>query len=167
VKLKELLLSLPREAYLAIFIGVTIIALILSYLFNGEANTVARKITLKQTELARIVGLKNVYLAKRQTLVKDTSRDEQKPSLSLAMMEETVSKAFVSGKLSTLRPSVLKDEKGKTDQVIEVKVNGVALGEAISFVKTIDASGLHLKKFQLVLPQNQTLLDLYAIIAER
>jgi hypothetical protein len=167
LKPKEMLSKLPVEAYLALFVGITIICLILAYVFNSEANAVARRITSRQGELAKIVALKNVYVSKKQALVKEVPKEEQKHPLSLALIEETVSKTLVSGNLKSLKPTVLKDEKGKTEQVIEVKVSGVALGDGISFVKSIDSSGLHLKKFQLFLPQNQMLLDLYAVIGER
>jgi len=73
----------------------------------------------------------------------------------------------VGGKLAMLKPSTLKEQRGMSQSVIEMKVTGAALAEVVSFVKGVESAGLPIKKFYLTLPPNQTVLDMYVMVAER
>ena len=89
-------------------------------------------------------------------------------ALSLGTVEEMVQKSFVGGTLTMLQPATSEGEKGAHRMAVEVKVNGAALKEVISFVKAADGFGLYVDKLRLTLPAtNPTCLDMQATLMER
>ncbi len=167
MNIKDLLTYVPERAYYGLAALVVVSFLWGGYGFFNDARLFDHKIALKQLELGRVIALKDKYLLYTGAARKDSARKTGEAPLSLGLMEDLISKNFVSGTLNALKPVTLKEKKGKAESVVEVKVTGTALGEVISFVNAVESSGLVFKKFQLTLPQDQELIDLFATITER
>lgn len=167
MKIKDLL-SVPSEKIFLIITGIIVcVALWASYCFYSSSRLLDQKISAKQNELARIIKLREIYLSNTYRIEKAASATNGRPTLSLSLMEEMVSKTFVGGKLSMLKPSTLKEQRGASQPAVELKVTGAALAEIVSFIKDIESAGLSLKKFYLTLPPDQTVLDMYIVVTAR
>jgi len=158
--------SLSERVYIVIFVVIIIVSSTYAYLLKEDARILEQKITARQQELGRIIKLKDLYQAKKRGLERSVSRGSQEKTISLGMIEETVTKSFTGGKLNMLKPSTIKEDRGGNAQrAFEVKVGGAALGEIITFVKALETSGLYVKKLQLTMPAaNQTIIDMYAVV---
>jgi len=142
-------------------------ALWASYSFYREGKLLEQEISSKQNELARVLQLKNIYLSSKYDSEKIRVRKDGQRSFSLSSIEEGVTKTFTAGKLTMLKPSTLKDQRSAGQPSIELKINGAVLNEAVSFLKTLEASNLIVKKLYLTVPQNQAAIDMYIVITER
>ncbi|OPY00261.1 MAG: hypothetical protein A4E62_00920 [Syntrophorhabdus sp. PtaU1.Bin002] len=166
MKIRDLL-SVPPERIFLVIVGIVVCATLwASYGFYADSKVLDQKISTRQNELARIVKLREIYLSNMYRVERAVSVRDGRPTLSLSLMEEMVSKTFVGGKLNMLKPSTLKEQRGSSRPAIELKVTGAALAEVVSFVKGVESAGLSLKKFYLTLPPNQTVLDMYIMVAE-
>ncbi|OPY64455.1 MAG: hypothetical protein A4E63_03496 [Syntrophorhabdus sp. PtaU1.Bin050] len=166
MKIRDLLSVQPERIFLVIIGIIACVALWASYGFYAASKALDQKISARQNELARIVKLREFYLSNMYRVERAASVRNGKPILSLSLMEEMVSKAFVGGKLNMLKPSTLKEQRGSSQPAIELKVTGAALAEVVSFVKGVESAGLSPKKFYLTLPPNQAVLDMYIMVAE-
>jgi hypothetical protein len=102
--------------------------------------------------------------AKRPTL-KNVEKSET-GGTSLAPVETIAKKTLIGGKLTMLKPAMLKQEKGTQQMVIEVRVTGAPLSEIVSFIGTAENTGFQIKRLQLTVPQtNPVALDMHLIIA--
>ncbi len=167
MRLKTLFGSVSDTLYIAVFLVVAVVGLYWAYSFHTATGALEKRIELRQAQLGRIITLKNAYLARQRQVEEAGARAREKKKLSLGLMEETISKVFKSGRLGSLKPSTLKEERGQSFQVVEVKIVGAVLAEVIEFCREIDASGFRMRRLQLALPQNQILVDVTAAISER
>jgi hypothetical protein len=167
VNIKDLIAGIPERVYYLIAGFATLLILWGAYSFYSDARLLEQKIGSRQRELSRIIALKDTYLSYRNRTERVQLKKAGGESLSLGLIEGMVSKNFKSGKLNILRPSILKEQKGKAEAVIELKVSGTALSEVIAFVNALETAGITLRKFQLTLPQNQELIDLYLVVTGR
>ena len=160
--------SISENAYLVGFIGITLIALFSLISFREDAKAVERKILAKQKDLAVTLQLKDTYEAKKRTLEKNGSRRSVEPGgISLGMIEDLAKKNFVSGTLTALQPGATKEERGRQHTTVEIKVTGAALGEVVSFIKGVQATGLSVRRLRLTLPpSNASDLDMSATLSE-
>jgi hypothetical protein len=167
LKLRDALYTLPERVYGLAFVIVAVLCFVAAYSLYSDARVTERRIAARQNDLARVIDLRNVYVAKKYALEQSVVKTREQAKISLGGFEELVSKTFVGGRLAALKPATFKDEKGANQPVVEVRVTAVALSDVISFVKGVEAAGFHIKSFQLQLPENQMLLDMYAMIGER
>ncbi|MBA4391620.1 MAG: hypothetical protein C0399_11900 [Syntrophus sp. (in: bacteria)] len=158
--------SLSERVYIAIFIIIIIASSTYIYLLKEDTRILEQKIAAKQHELGRITKLKDLYQAKKGGLERPASKGIHEKTISLGMIEEVVLKSFPDGKLTMLKPSMIKEDRGgSAHRAFEVKVGGAALGEIITFVKILETTGLYVKKLQLTIPaSNQTVIDMYAVV---
>jgi len=165
-KLVNILKLGPTRLYLLGFIIIIILTLTYSYIFYKDALAFDQRIAVKQKELLNVLELKDTYIAKRHYVERGRQEKAEQVNISLGFIEEMVTKIFISGKMNMLKPSVLKQEKGKIKQnVYELKVGGAALKEVIAFMDEAEAKGLFVKKFQLnIQASNPSLLDMYVVI---
>ena len=165
-RLASILKSIPERVYLLGFAVIIILALAYSYILYKDASAYDQRIASKQKELINVLELKNTYLAKKHHAEKGRSENAERVVVSLGLIEEMVTKVFVSGKMNMLKPSVLKQEKGKTQQgIFELKVGGAALKEVIGFVNEAESKGFFIKKLQInIQASNPSLLDMYVVI---
>lgn len=163
--LLNMISSLPERVYIAIFIAIFLISSAYAYILVDDALMLDKRIAQKQQELDRIIKLKNLYLAKKKSFSRTTSKSSQESVISLTLLEEVIVKSFIGGKLNMLKPSTIKEEKGGAIAAFEVRVGGAALGEIITFVKSLEDAGFFIKKLQLNVPAaGQTVIDMSAII---
>jgi hypothetical protein len=156
-----------ERASLVVVVCVAIGALLASYAFHHKSVALEPRIALRQQELARMAGLKSIYLSERSRTVNTSGRQDGRPELTLSLMEDIIRKTLVGGRLSMLKPSLLKQERGKAQSAIDVRLTSVPLGEAVSFMKALEANGLSMKKLTLTVQQSQTTLDLSTMITMR
>lgn len=165
MKFPKIFSSISERAYVLLFLVIIVVSAVYTYFQIEDASSLDKKIATRQKELERTIMLKDVYLAKkRSTEGLPTKTTEQKP-ISLGLIEDITAKTFVAGKLSSLRPTAVKEEKGRAQVMFELKVNGAALGEVITFVKEVEGSGLYVRKLQLNMPSSgQTFVDMFATL---
>jgi len=168
MKFLKIFSSIPERTYVLLFLIIIIISSAYTYFQIEDASSLDKKIATRQKELERTIMLKDIYLAKKRNAeglpTKRTEQKEQK-AVSLGLIEDITAKIFVAGKLSSLRPTAVKEEKGRAQIMFELKVNGAALGEIIAFVKEVEGSGLYVRKLQLNMPSSgQTFVDMFATI---
>ncbi len=167
MKLLNTLSSLPEKVYIGAFVLIIILTASYAYIMSGDTIALEQKIVSRQKDLNGIVKLKDLYLAKKKNFEHATAKKTEKNKPSLTLLEEVVSKTFVGGRLTLLKPSTMKDEKGKSLGIYELKFGGAALGEVVNFVKEVESAGLYVKKLQMNMPAaGQTLIDMYAVITE-
>jgi len=166
-KIAGILKLIPTRLYLLGFIILTILTSTYSYIFYKDAVAFDQRIASKQKELLNVLELKDIYVAKKHYAERSRLEKSERINVSLGFIEEMVTKIFISGKMTMLKPSVSKQEKGKTQQnVYELKVGGAALKEIIAFMDEAESKGLFVKKFQLnIQASNPSLLDMYVVIA--
>lgn len=163
--LLNMLSSLPERVYIAIFIAIFLISSVYAYILIDDARILDQRIAQKQQELDRIIKLKDLYLAKKRSFDRTTSKGKQESVISLTLLEEVITKSFIGGKLNMLKPSTIKEGKGGTIEVFDIKIGGAALGEIITCIKSLEISGFFIKKLQLNMPAaGQTVIDMSATI---
>jgi len=167
LKIQDIVSLASERLFFIIFVGIFIISCVLTYIFASNAALLDPKIIAKQSELARVIKLKEIYLARKHYIERGKTSDAEKKKFSLATIEDVVTKNFVTGNLLMLRPTTSREGRGRSQSIIEVKVSGVALKEVVSFIQTIESLGFSLTKLQLTMVQNLELLDVYAMVGER
>lgn len=146
---------------------ISCIAIWFSYNFYLEGKTLNQKIITKQNELVRILELKDIYLGSKYIAERANLKRDDKQSFSLSYIEEVVSTTFIAGKLTMLKPSTLKEQKGGVFPSLELKISSATLNEVVSFLGKVETSGLAIRKIYLTVPQNQPTIDVYAVITWR
>lgn len=165
MRFPKVLSSIPEKVYILAFLAIIVLSSAYTYFQAEDTFALEKKIASRQKEFDRTVMLKDMYLAKKKNMEGLFSKGTEEKTASLGLIEELASKTFIAGKLTMLKPSTAREEKGKTQVIFELKVGGAALGEVIAFVKGIEASGLYVKKLQLnISASNPTFLDMYTII---
>lgn len=165
MKFLKVFLSISERTYVLLFLAIIVISSVYTYFQIEDASSLDKKIATRQKELERTIMLKDVYFAKKRNTESLPSKKTEEKAISLGLIEDITAKTFVAGKLSSLRPTAVKEERGKAQVMFELKVNGAALGEVITFVKEVQNSGLYVRKLQLTMPASgQTFVDMYATI---
>lgn len=167
MNIKEFMALINERIFIIGVILIACTAIWLSYIFFWEGRALDQKIITKQNELVRILELKDAYLANKYKLERSNEKRDDKRSFSLSYIEEIVSKTFIGGKLTMLKPSTLKEQKGGGFPSLELKVSNATLNEVVAFLGKVESSGLAIRKIYLTVPQNQSTIDLYAVITER
>ena len=164
--IRERLNTIPANAYLIIFLGIFAITALFTYFLHGDALTLEKQIASKQKDVGMMLQLRDSYEVKKRASDR-VPRGTEQQRLSLALIEDIVTKSFVGGKLASLQPTATK-EKGGQKMSVEVKITGAPLGEVISFIKATEGGGLAVGRLRLSLPEaNPTTLDVQATIIER
>ena len=113
-----------------------------------------------------MLQLRDVYETKKHEPERNTLGKPDNKGLSLALVEDIVTKSFVGGTLTSLQPSTDK-ENGSAQTAVEVKVTGAAVGEVVAFTKAVENAGLRIEKLNLSLPaSNPMVLDMQATLEE-
>lgn len=167
MNVRDFISAIPERAYYAVMLCIAALLLWASYSFYSDARLLDVKIAAKQRELGRVVSLKDTYLSYTGAFRKASVKKQAASTLSLGLIESLVAKNLTGGTLNSMKPGTAKEQKGKSSAVVELKVTGAALGEAIGFVNAAESSGLVFKRLQFTLPQDEELIDLYATIGER
>jgi len=166
MKMPPALLLVPQRVWLFVFAGIFFLGAVASYLLHADTRAVEEKIVSKQKEVSSALQLKDTYEMRTRSTQK-THQKSESVGMSLASVQSIVTKTLVGGKLTTLRPAVLKEEKGTQQTAIELSVTGAPLGEIVSFLKAAEIAGFHVKKLQLTVPQaNPTALDMQVIMGK-
>ena len=161
-----ILSSIPERAWIFVLTGIFILAGVGTYFLYTDTRLTEQKIVSKQKELTAVLQLRDTYEARKRFTEKSLQKIES-TGMSLASVEGIVSKTLVGGKLTMLKPATMKEEKGKQQMVVELRVTNAPLGEIVSFLKAAEAAGFRVKKLQLTLPQaNPTSLDMHVIVAQ-
>jgi hypothetical protein len=166
------LAAVPERVYLVIFFGIFLVAALSAYFIREDADLLVKQIHSKQRDLSRVLLLRDAYENKKHESERSAPGTVDSRALSLALVEETVTKSFVGGSLLALQPAktkeTTKEEKGSKRMAVEVKVAGAALGEVVSFVKALESAGFRVEKLRLSLPaSNPSTVDMQATITER
>jgi hypothetical protein len=164
--IRDALLSLSDTAFMIIFAGVFLIASLTAYFLYNDTRLLEKKIAYKQKDLSLALDLRHQYETRKKSL--DAPRPERKEGegLSLASLEEMVAKNFTGGRLTTLKPTAPKADRGKVQTSMEVRVTGAPLGEVVNFLKAANASALSVRKLTLTVPPNQMTLEMQAVVTE-
>ncbi len=158
--------TIPERVWLLIFAGIFIAGGVGTFFLYGDTRLMEQKITSKQKEVSSVMHLKEVYEAKKKRGA-EKSTETRSEGMSLADVQGIVSKTFVGGKLTMLKPATLKGERGAQQMVIEVRVAAAPLGEVVSFLKAAEKAGLRTKRLQLAVPQaNPAGLDMHVMMAQ-
>lgn len=164
MRLRDLFSSIPERVWILVFVGVFILCGLGTYFTWADARLAEQKILAKQKEAAAVMQLRDTYESKRRDAEKSVQKGESK-GMSLATVEGIVTKTLVGGRLTMLRPTTMKEEKGKQQTAVELRVTNAPLGEIVSFLKAAEAAGMRVKKLQLTLPQaNPSALDMHVIV---
>lgn len=167
MKLVAFLATIPERVYMLGFVGIFFVATVAAYFVQEDTRLLEKRIMVKQKELADIYALRETYEAKKQAAEAAAPKGSTAKGISLASIEEIVSKNLIGGRLVTLRPAGGKGDKDKRQTVIEVKISGLPLGEAVAFLKAIDSAGYRPKKLQLSLPgTGQTMLEMQTSLVD-
>ncbi len=164
MKYLKLLSSVSKRTYVLLFAAIIALSAIYTYIQIEDAVALDKRIATRQKDLERTVMLKDLFLAKRRSAESVHEKKSEGKVLSLGLLEELTTKTFVAGKLSSLRPATVSEERGRPQGMFEVKVNGAALGEVISFVQELENSGFFVKKLQINMGPSGTFVDMYATI---
>jgi hypothetical protein len=168
MKLFERLSIIPEKTYIFIFAGIFLVMTTFIYFLREDTYLLERKIVSKQKDLAAVITLRESYETKKRAFERYSSKTVETQRISLGLIEEMVAKNFIGGRLAMLQPSTVKEQKGEQQTAVELKVNGAALGEVVSFLKSAEASGLHVRKLRVSIPaSNPGALDVHATIMER
>jgi hypothetical protein len=166
MRVLAILYSIPERVWVFVLAGIFILAGVGTYFLYTDTRLMEQKIISKQRELTAVLQLRDTYEARKRVTEKSLQKIES-TGMSLASVEGIVSKTLVGGKLTMLKPTIMKEEKGKQQMVIELRVTNAPLGEIVSFLKAAEAAGFRVKKLQLTLPQaNPTSLDMHVIVAQ-
>jgi hypothetical protein len=166
MKALAILSSVPERIWIFVMAGIFILAGIGTYFLHTDTRLMEQKIISKQKELTAVLQLRDTYEARKRVAEKSLQKIES-TGMSLASVEGIVSKTLVGGKLTMLKPATIKEDRGKQQMVVELRVTNAPLGEIVSFLKAAEAAGFHVKKLQLTLPQaNPTSLDMHVIVAQ-
>ena len=166
MRVLSLLSSIPERAWVFVSAGIFVLAGVGTYFLYADTRLMEQKIISKQKELTTVLQLRDTYEARKRVKEKGLQKIES-TGMSLATVEGIVSKTLVGGKLTMLKPTTIKEEKGKQQMVVELRVANAPLGEIVSFLKAAEAAGFRVKKLQLTLPQaNPMSLDMHVIVAQ-
>lgn len=164
MKIRERFSSIPDRIWILIFLGIFVLSGLGTYVTWTDTRLVEQKILAKQKEAALVMELRDVYETKRRAAEKGLQKADSK-GMSLASVEAIVSKTLVGGRLAMLRPTTMKEEKGKQQAAVELRITNAPLGEIVSFLKAAETAGMRVKKLQLTLPQsNPSALDMHVIV---
>ncbi len=162
------LATIPEKYFVLIFLGIFLITGLSTYFSIQDTLILEKKIRAKQKDLFETLQLKDAYETKKRAIERLAGKKTENRGISLGLIEETVTKSFISGKLATLQPTHTKEEKGQQRMAVEVKVTGAALGEIVAFVKAVESSGFYVEKMRLSTPAaNPSALDMQATVMER
>jgi hypothetical protein len=164
MKYLKMLSSVSERTYVLLFTAIIALSSVYIYFHIEDAASLDKKIATRQKELERTIVLKDVYLAKRRSAENVQVKKTEEKTPSLGLIEDITSKIFVAGRLSSLRPTAVREERGRAQVMFELKVNNAALGEVIAFVKEVESSGLYVRKLQLNMAASGTFVDMYATI---
>ncbi len=166
MKLPALLVVIPERAWLLVCVGIIFLALAGSYAVRTESQGVERKIEAKQRELASVIQLKELYETRKRGSEKSAGTTEG-VGMSLASLENIVSKSFVAGRLTALKPATAKEEKQTQHMPIDVSVTAAPLGEIVSFLNAATEAGFHVTKLQLSTAQpNAAVIDMRVVLVK-
>jgi hypothetical protein len=166
MKVLSALSSIPERAWVFVFAGIFVLGGVGTYVLHIDARSVEQGIVSKQKEVSSLLRLKDTYETRKRVTEKGLQKSES-VGMSLAPVESILSKTLVGGKLTVLKPAMLKEEKGTQQLAIEIRVSGAPLGEIVSFLKTAETAGFHVKRLQLTVPQtNAAALDMHVIMAQ-
>jgi hypothetical protein len=166
MRASSILSSVSERVWVFVLGGIFILAGVGTYFLYTDTRLMDQKIISKQKELAAVMQLRDTYEAGKRAAEKSLQKAESRGT-SLASVEGIVSKTLVGGKLTMLKPATMKEEKGKQQMVVELRVANAPLGEIVSFLKAAEAAGFRVKKLQLTLPQNNPMsLDMHVIVAQ-
>ena len=162
-----LLGSLSERVYIMVFAGVCVLAAFSAYFIKQDTYVLEQKILSRQKDVAAVQASRDLYEARRLSSQRLATKPAGPAGISLALIEEIVTRSFVGGRLTSLKPVGGKEERERQQMVIELKIAGAPLAEVVSFTKALEAKGLRAKKLQMTLPQaGGALLDISATIAE-
>ena len=164
MKYLKMLSSVSERTYVLLFTAIIVLSSVYTYFHIEDATSLDKKIATRQKELERTIVLKDVYLAKRRSAENIQVKKTEEKTPSLGLIEDITSKIFVAGKLNSLRPTAVREERGRAQVMFELKVNNAALGEVIAFVKEVESSGFYVRKLQLNMAASGTFVDMYATI---
>jgi hypothetical protein len=164
MKYLKILSSISERTYVLFFTAIIVLSSVYTYFQIEDAASIDKKITTRQKELERTVMLKEVYLGKRRSAENVQVKKTEEKTPSLGLIEDITAKTFVAGRLTSLRPTAVTEERGKARVMFELKVNNAALGEVIAFVKEVENSGFYVRKLQLNMAASGTFVDMYATI---
>lgn len=169
MKIPDNLSAVPHSVYVLVFSAIFVISVSYAYFLNEDAGLLEKKIESRQKDYAEVLQLRDAYESQKHAFEKAVSKKvENNKGISLGVVEEMVAKSFTGGTLAALQPVAAREGKKGQRMSVEVRVNGAALGEVISFVKSADSLGLYVAKLRLSLPAaNPTTLDMQATVAER
>lgn len=167
MNIKEIMALINERIFITGVVLIACIAIWFSYNFYQEGGALNQKIITKQNELVRILELKDIYLKNKYKAERANLKRDDKQSFSLSYIEDVVSKTFISGKLTMLKPSTLKEQKGGGFPSLELKISNATLNEVVVFLGKVETSGLSIRKLYLTVPQNQPTIDVYAVITGR
>ena len=164
MKYLKMLSSVSERTYVILFAAIIVLSSVYIYFQIEDAASLDKRIATRQKELERTIMLKNVFLAKKRGAENVQVKKTQEKTPSLGLIEDITAKTFVAGRLTSLRPTAAKEERGGSQVMFELKVNNAALGEVITFVKEVESSGLYVRKLQLNMAASGTFVDMYATI---
>ncbi len=166
MKLPSAIYAVPERVWLLLFVGIFILAGVGTYFLRSDTKQVEERIIAKQRELATVLQLRDTYEARKRVSEKTPQKTES-AGMSLATIETIVSKTLVGGRLAMLKPAMTREDKGKQQMVVELRVTSAPLGEIVSFLKATEAAGFRVKKLELTLPQaNPMSLDMRVVVAQ-
>ena len=164
MKIPPALLLVPERVWLLLLIGIFFLGAVASYVVYNDSRALEQKIVAKQGEVSSVLQLRDIYETRKRNVEKGNQTSEP-VGMSLATIESIVGKTIVGGRPTMLKPATLKEEKGSSQMEFELGVTGAALGEIVSFLKTIETAGFQVRKLQLTVPQaNPTALDMRVIL---
>ncbi len=166
MKTFDSLRTIPETMYVLVFFGIFLVTTVSAYFTMEDTTLLERRIGAKQKDLAEVLQLRDVYETKKHEPERNTLGKPDNKGLSLALVEDIVTKSFVGGTLTSLQPSTDK-ENGSAQTAVEVKVTGAAVGEVVAFTKAVENAGLRIEKLNLSLPaSNPMVLDMQATLEE-
>lgn len=167
MRLPVFLTSISERVYLLCFTGIIFVATVAVYFVHQDSILLQKKILSKQNEISHLYALKAAYESKKQALEASAFKGITPKGLSLAAIEDIVSKNLIGGRLVALRPAAARTDKEKRQMVVEVRISGAPLGEVVAFLQAIDSAGFRPKKLQLSLPgTGQATLEMQASIVD-
>jgi hypothetical protein len=132
-------------------------------LVERNSRDLADRITSKRRELGAVLVLKETYQAKKEQEKQAVVTTKPVAVVTLGSVEQMVKKSFASGKIVSLKPRAAKDGK-MVKSVIDAKISGAGLSEAVTFYKTLDEAGIKVDRYSLNTQSNGSLLDVSATI---
>jgi hypothetical protein len=104
VSIIGLLGSLSERVYIMILAGVCILAAFSAYFIKQDTYVLEQKILSRQKDVAAVQVLRDLYEARRQSSQRLAAKPAGPAGISLALIEEIVTRSFVGGRLTSLKP---------------------------------------------------------------